>query len=448
MSSFARKQAIKLYDTLTGRSFLNRLEELNRTQWLSRDELLARQRDKLHRLLEYAYQHVPYYQRVFREISFTPADFLTDPASFQKIPTISKAVISENFDSMVTKDPARQKDLILNHTGGSTGRRLTFMQDSNFRDYVTADVHRHIGWTGWKFGEPHAYLWGADYEVATQKALRTRAMDWALNRFVCNAYTLSEASMAAFVEQIRQKRPKVLFGYASALTRFAQFVKDNGFDDIKFMGMLSSAEVLHKRQREIIEPVLGSRVLDRYGTRELGGIGCECSEHTGLHISIEDVYVEVLRNEQPVSPGEEGDIVVTNLNNYAMPFIRYHIEDLGRLSQTSCPCGRGLPMMEVVSGRASDLLKTKDGRVIHAAFFTHTFFDMSEIKQFQITQKNYDHIVVALVEQEKLGAERLNFIEHHIKNMVGPDARVEIQLMDTIPPKASGKHRFIVSEVQ
>ncbi|MDH4135313.1 MAG: hypothetical protein OEW09_01155 [Anaerolineae bacterium] len=448
MNSFTRRQAIRLYELATGRRILTRLDELNRTQWQSREELLALQQDKLHRLLKHAYTFVPYYRRLFDQIGFQPDDILTDSASFQKIPTLSKAIINENFDDLITTDSSRQKGLTLNHTGGSTGRRLTFIQDNNFRDFVTADIHRHIQWTGWRFGEPHAYLYGADYEVATQKAVRTRLMDWALNRFVSSAYTLSEASMAAFVQDIRRKRPKVLFGYASAMARFAEFVQEHHLDDIKFSGMLSTAEVLHPERRELVERTFGCKILDRYGTRELGGIGCECPEHIGLHISVENVYVEVLRDEAPVPIGEEGDIVITNLNNYGMPFIRYHVEDLGQLSDMACRCGRGLPMIQVVSGRASDLLETKDGRVVHASFFTHTFFDMREVKQFQITQKSYDHVVVSLVERQKLGADRLTFIEHHIKDTMGSDVKVEIELLDAIPPKPSGKHRFIVSEIQ
>lgn len=247
------------------------------------------------------------------------------------------------------------------------------MQGDNFRDYVTADIHRHIGWTGWQFGECHAYIWGSDYEVAIQQALRSRLMDWALNRFLTNAFALSEASMSTFAQEIRQKRPTVLYGYASALVRFAEFVQTRRLDDIKFSGVISSAEVLYPSQREIIERTFGCGVIDRYGTRELGGIACECQEHMGLHISAENVYVEILRDEVPVPIGEEGDIVVTNLNNYGMPFIRYHIDNIGQLSDVECRCGRGLPMLQTVHGRVSDLFKTKSGRTIHGEFLPICF---------------------------------------------------------------------------
>lgn len=443
-----RRQAINLYEWVAGRHVMARLDELNRIQWLSREELLAYQQDKLYRLLKYAYTFVPYYHRLFDEVGFQPDDILTDPAAFQKIPTISKAVVSDNFDDLVTTDPSRQRGLARNSTGGSTGHPLIFIQDYNFRDYVMAGVHWHIQYTGWQFGECHAYLWGADYEAITPKTIRARLMDWSLNRFVCNVMTLSEESMMDFVRKIRRRHPKVLEGYSSALERFARFVQAHQLDDIKFSGIISTAEVLYPRQREILERTFGCGVLDRYAARELGGIACECPEHMGLHIGVGEVYVEILRDGVPVPVGEEGDIVVTNLNNYGMPFIRYHVGDVGQLSDRVCRCGRGLPMMEVVHGRSSDMLKTKDGRVIHPAFWTHTFFDMPKVKQFQITQKSYDHVVVSLVEREKLGPDELASLERHVKHTMGSDVKVEFELLDVIPLRPSGKYRFVICEIE
>ena len=448
MNLSLRQPAINLYEWVSGRRVMARLAELNRTQWLSREELLALQQDKLHCLLKYAYTFVPYYHRLFDQVGFQPDDILTDGASFQKIPTISKAAITDNFDDLITTDPSRRRRLSQSVTGGSTGHPLIFMHDSNFLDYVSADDHRHIQWIGWQFGECHAYIWGTDHEVAIQQALRTRLIDWALNRFVTNAFALSEESMTAFAREIQRKRPKVLVGYASALERFAEFVQEHYLNDIKFLGIVSSAEVLYPNQREMIERTFGCGVLDRYAARELGGIACECPEHTGFHISVEDVYVEILRDGVPVPIGEEGDIVVTNLNNYGMPFIRYHVEDVGQLSNVVCRCGRGLPMMQVVHGRAIDIFETKDGRAIYGSFFIRLLRDISEVKQFQVIQKSYDHIVVSIVKRAPLPPERLAFVERAIKDVMKSEVKVEFRFLESIPPASSGKYRFTVSEVE
>jgi phenylacetate-CoA ligase len=443
-----RRGAIVAYETLTGRHVMPKLNELRRTQWWSRDQLLELQRRKLHRLLAYAYQYVPYYRRTFDAVGFKPDDFLREPASFQKLPLISKSVVNEHFDQLLTTDPARQRGLIKSSTSGSTGQPLVFMQDHNYRDYVTADYHRHMEWSGWKFGEKHAYIWGADFELASQHKLRTRLMDWALNRFLTNAYTLSEESMLAFAEQVRRERPKLLFGYASALDRFAKFVQERGLDDIKFQGIVSSAEVLFPIQREVIEATFGCRILDRYATRELGGIACGCVENAGSHISIENCMLEVLRDGQPAPAGEEGEIVVTNFNNYGMPLIRYRSGDMGRLSSAACRCGRGLPLMDVVQGRLTDLFKTRQGRIIYGGYFRKLFYGITEVEQFQVIQKSYDHIVVNIVAQSPVPAERLSFIEDSIQEVMQSEIKVEFQFKDVIPLKSSGKYRFTISEVQ
>jgi phenylacetate-CoA ligase len=444
--SFLRRQAINLYEWVDGRHIMARLAELNRIQWLSREEVLAYQQDKLYRLLKYAYTFIPYYRRSFDQIGLQPDDILTDPAAFQKIPTISKTVIRDNFDDLVTTDPSRQRGLARNTTGGSTGQPLIFIQDLVFRDYVMAGVHFHLQYTGWQFGECHAYIWGTNYEVATQKALRTRLLDWSLNRFVTNAYALSEESMAAFVQKIRQRHPKLLVGYASALERFAKFVQAHHLDDIKFSGISSTAEVLYPSQRELIERAFGCDVLDRYGARELGGIACECLEHKGLHIGAGEVYVEVLRDGVPVPVGEKGDIVVTNLHNYGMPFIRYRVGDIGQLSDVVCPCGRGLPMMEVLQGRRVDMFKTKDGRAVWGGFLS-LMFDMEGVKQFQVVQKSYDKIVIRIVKDAPLDEARLTEIVRTVHIGLGNDVSVEFEYPEEIAVERSGKYRYAISEV-
>ncbi len=300
-----------------------------------------------------------------------------------------------------------------------------------------------------QFGESHAYIWGASSEAVSQKALRTRLMDWALNRFVTNAFMLNEASMTDFLQKIRQQRPKVLFGYVSAIVEFAKFVEKHESNNIEFLHVITTAEILYPEQREIIERVFNSRVLNRYETKELGGIACECSKHTGMHMSVENTYVEILKDGVPVPVGQEGDIVVTNLNNYAMPFIRYHIGDVGQLSDLDlqCRCNRGAPMMKVIHGRANDIFKTKDGDSIHGLFFARLFYDMPEIKQFQVVQKSYDHIVVSIVEKTPMPQEQLTFLASSMKDIMTSDVKVEFKFLETIPLLASGKHRFTISEV-
>ncbi len=450
ISTFVRRQAIKAYQRITGRRVLDRLDELNRTQWLSGDELRALQRDKLHRLLTYAYRYVPYYRRTFERVGFHPDDVCIDPASLRKLPVLTKAVIRENFDDLLTTERARRARMSRLTTGGSTGHPLIFMQDTDFRDYVTADILRHLGWAGWRFGQLHAYIWGANFEVEMAQALRTRLMDWALNRFLTNAYVLSDESMAAFAARVRRQRPGILFGYASSLYRFAQFVRERGYHDITFDGIFSSAEVLYPAQRQFIEETFRCRMFNRYGTRDLGGVACECDAHVGLHASVENNYIEIVRDletGEPALPGETGHIIVTNLNNHGMPFIRYSIEDMGAWStRDDCPCGRALPLMEVVQGRRVDMFQTRDGRTVWGGFAS-PMFGMPGVKQFQVVQKSLDLVVVRIVKEGELDPAQLQRIARTIQTALGDEVEVRFEFPDEIPVLDSGKYCYAISEL-
>ena len=452
MNPLPRRPIVQVYQIVSGRHFLTRLDELNRAQWYSKEALLALQQTKLHRLLTYAYQYVPYYRRLFDQVGFRPDAALSDMASLHKLPILTKATIHDNFDALLTTENKRRTEMSRLTTGGSTGHPLVFMQDANFRDYVTADIHRHLGWAGWQFGQIHAYIWGANFEVKASQAIRARLMNWALNRFVTNAYVLSEESMSAFAAQVRRYRPRLLFGYPSSLHRFAEFVRERSLDDIKFDAIFASAEVLYPDQRRFIEEVFGGKMFNRYGTRELGGISCECGAHTGLHASIDNNYIEILRDldsNQPAQPGETGHIIVTNLNNYGMPFIRYSIEDMGAWSTLDgCPCGRQLPMMDLVQGRRIDMFKAKDGHSVWGGFAS-PLFGMEGVKQFQLVQKRLDLVVARIVKEGQLELDetRLAEIERTVHTALGDDVRVEFEFPAEIPVLASGKYRYAISEL-
>lgn len=450
MLQIPRRSVLQLYQIVSGRNLLTRLDELNRTQWLSGDELAVLQQKKLHQLFTYAHQWIPYYHQLFDAVDFQPDEILVDTSSIQKIPVLTKEIIRQNFDNLLTTEPKHRKQMSQLTTGGSTGYPLIFMQDSNFRDYVTADIHRHLGWGGWSLGQKHAYIWGANFEIEAADLLRTRLMNWVLNRFVTNAYVLTKESMSAFANKIQQEKPRILFGYPSSAYRFAKFVCEQGLDDIKFDAIFSSAEVLYPDQRQFIEATFHGKMFNRYGTRELGGICCECEAHTALHASVENVYIEILkslRNGESAQLGETGHVVITNLNNYGMPFIRYQVEDMGAWSTLeNCPCGRQLPLMDLVQGRRIDMFKTKDGRDVWGGFAS-PLFGIKGIERFQLIQKTLDDVLVRIVKNAKLDQAGLAKIERTIKTALGNDIQIEYEFPDEIAVYDSGKYRYVICKI-
>jgi phenylacetate-CoA ligase len=440
---------LKLYDRITNRHILERMEDLNRIQWLSRDELLALQRAKLQSIVEYANQYVPYYQRVFKEVGFHPEDLRKDLTIINKIPFLTKAIIRRNWNDMLTTEPERRRRMSKLNTSGSTGEPLVFMQDTYFKDYTTAETQHHMSWSGWDFGDLNAWVYIAPTKPTWREKVRAEIADWAWNRFQLNAMALNEESMAAFAKRLQRANTKLLWCCTSSLYHFARFIRTSPFQNITFDGIFTTAEVLLPDVRQYIEETFHCKLFNRYGTMELGGVACECQAHTGYHVSVDNNYLEILNNGVPTQADEVGDIVVTNLNNRAMPFIRYCLGDAGAwYIGENCPCGRSEPMLKVIEGRITELFQTRDGRYVRAGF-SGGFSCLTDptIKQFQVIQKNLDKMIMRLVPDGVVPQSVLDEIKQTIKDSYGDNVLVDFEFVDKIPPLPSGKHQYAISEL-
>ena len=205
--------------------------------------------------------------------------------------------------------------------------------------------------------------------------------------------------------------------------------------------------MLYPHYRKSIEKQFKGKIFDGYGG-ESTPISFECEEHDGYHLCEEDVYVEFLKENQPVASGEMGKIVVTNLNNQVMPFIRYDIGDIGTPSEDSCPCGRGLSLMKSIEGRDTDLIITPGGNIVVVHFFTILFEYIEGVDQFQVIQEKLDVISVKIVKNSRFADKDLAFIIQQIKLKVGENVRVHVDFVDSIPGYGNaGKRRFVISKV-
>jgi phenylacetate-CoA ligase len=274
-------------------------------------------------------------------------------------------------------------------------------------------------------------------------------MNVLLNRFVTNAYVLSEESMRTFTSQAIRRRPRLLFGYASSLYRFAQFVNDNPAYDLSFVdAVFSTSEVLYPAQRQLIQDTFGCQVFNRYATRELGALACECQAHTGLHVSVPNVYVELLNEGRPAEPGEPGDIFVTNLNNFGMPFIRYTLADVAEWhAEEACSCGRAHPLIKVVEGRHNDMFRTRDGGFVWGGI-GNPLWNMEGVSKFQFIQKSLDYVLVRIVKEGPLTQAQQSEVERAVKTALGQYVKLDFEFPDEIPVERSGKHRYQICEVK
>ncbi len=449
----ARAFAILLYFerspyTLRHSPFMARLKQLLASQWLPPGEVEQIQLRKAKRLLHHAYEHVPYYRKIFDAAGFNVATF-RDMRQLEELPVLSKQDIQDNFEDLRARN-AVPSAYYRNTTGGSTGEPLVFLQDHNYEAWGLADIWRNFMMCGFHPGQRRVFLWGSDYDSRQHVGFRRIFHDLLLENMVwVNTFDLDEQRLHATARLMRRFRPHLLVAYVSSATLFATFVKEQGLTGIQPSAIQTSAEVLTPPQRRLLQEVFSCPVFDRYGCREVGNIAHECEAHAGLHLLAENNYTEFLgRDGRPVAPGDTGLITVTNLNNFAMPFIRYQPGDLGRPSRQRCPCGRGLPLMEMVDGRTTDIIRTPSGKLLHGEFFTHLFYGIEGIRQFQVVQKETTRIGITLVPGPRFDRDRIqNFLTSVIKEHGDPLFTVDFSVRSQIPPTASGKYRFVYSEI-
>jgi len=209
------------------------------------------------------------------------------------------------------------------------------------------------------------------------------------------------------------------------------------------------AEKLHDFEREVIERAFAAPVFETYGSREFMLIGAECELHQGLHLNVEHLVVEVLDADgNPTPAGDEGQVVVTDLYNYGMPFVRYATGDRAIAGFESCPCGRGLPLLKKITGRQLDILRTPDGRLIPGEFFPHLIKDYRAVRRFQVVQETPELIRLRLVVDENWTNQTARHLEDIVRQTLGPVVQFELMLVDEISLTQAGKLQVVINKTQ
>ena len=433
------------YETgIKRRNTLRYLKRLQENQWLSTEELLVKQWQELEKLLAHAYSQSPYYRELFDKLGLHPND-IKSHEDLRKIPICSRQDILEHKDRMIA-DNFRSK-VMHKGTGGSSGIPMQFALDTNSYEWRTAVTQRGYGWAGCEAGQHTLYLWGTDIAPTPWRKLKTDLYHRAFNRKMFNCFELTETEMHRCLNYINSRKPTGIVAFTTAIYNFARFIEDNGLSCHPVKSVVTGAEKLYPHQREVIERALHTRVFNTYGCREVMLIAAECEEHQGLHVSVDNLLVEVINGDEPAQPGERGDIVITDLHNYGMPFIRYRNGDVVIQGEGSCPCGRGLPLIQDIDGRRMDEIVAVNGKVLSGGFFPHLLKEFPEVKKYQVVQKARDQLHIKLVAAERLAEPRQDFCFSEIRKVTGEEMQIELHYVDEIPLSASGKYRVTISEL-
>jgi phenylacetate-CoA ligase len=263
------------------------------------------------------------------------------------------------------------------------------------------------------------------------------------------AFEMSVSKVDEFIERIRSIRPRMVFGYPSALAHIAARVARTGkrLDDLGVRVAFVTSEMLYEDQRRAIAQAFGCQVANGYGARDAGFIAHECPSG-GMHISAEDIVVEIVdANGTRLPPGQSGEIVITHLATGDFPFIRYRTGDIASLDTRQCPCGRGLPLLRDIQGRTTDFIVARDGTVMHGLALIYAVRHLPGVEQFKITQHDLDRTEVQLVATSAFSSDYEQKLVRDFKSRLGRSVDIELRRVDHIAPENSGKYRHVVSHV-
>ena len=433
-----------LQERLKGHSTLAVRRDLERTQWWDRARLDALRLDRLRALLAEAARYVPYYRSVLARLGLRAED-VRSTADLASLPFLTKPIIRANLQALKSE---RANGLARFNTGGSSGEPLVFFIGRERVSHDVAAKWRATRWWGVDIGDPEIVVWGSPIELGAQDRLRG-LRDRLMRTELLPAFEMSEPKLDDFLARIRSRRPKMLFGYPSALALIAAHAEKRGarMDDLGVRVAFVTAERTYEDQRARIARVFGCEVANGYGGRDAGFIAHQCPAG-GLHITAEDVIVEIVDDTgATVPPGQAGEIVVTHLATRDFPFIRYRTGDIGSLDDRACPCGRGLPLLREVQGRPTDFVVAADGTVMHGLALIYVLRDLPGVASFRIVQETLERTRVLVVPGREFDRALVETIRRGCKARLGESVEVVVELVERLETERSGKFRYVVSQV-
>jgi phenylacetate-CoA ligase len=404
------------------------------------------QRKLLVRLLDHCKQNVPYYRELIRQFG---EDYREDPVSYiQQFPILTKDIIRQRFEDLKSAD-LPHRHWYYNTSGGSTGEPARFIQDWEYDAWIYAGTLLFAKLVGSEVGLGEILLWGSMHDIIQgSDSWQARAINRLTNTTMLNSFRMSPETTREYIRVVNRSKARLITAYVETLYQMATFAEQEDIPLHTDAAIISSAGMLYPFIREKVEKVFGARVYNRYGSREVGDIACERPDRQGLWVAPWMNWVEIVDpSGRRLPEGNEGEILVTSLGNYAMPLIRYQIGDRGILAPGSESTEQ---VLQEVVGRSSDIVVNREGTVIHGGYLAGILYYKDWIKEYQVVQKQLDHIRFRIVPgSSDCPPDDLGDITAKVKLVMGEDCRVDYEFLDEIPRVGtSGKFRFLISEIQ
>lgn len=408
-----------------------------KNQWLPADKLQEIQNKRLKKLINYAYNNVPYYQRLFKENDIMPND-INSSYDLKKIPITTKSDIQKlSLDQIISKN-IRIKNCNVQRTSGSTGKPLNIYlskRDEIFRSLI--DFRSYLS-MGCRIFDKLVLI-----RTPALKLIKVEVEDkltYIFKRTISGYIPLKRQ-----IDLLKEFNPHIIWAFPNNLKLIARFISEKEEIYLKPKIIFSSGEILNNRTRNFLERVFNAEVYDFYTSTEFSTIALECKKHDGYHINFDSVIVEITKDGKKLNNGEEGEIICTNLINYTMPLIRYNLEDIGVISEKLCECGRSFPLLKKIIGRCDDMLILRNGTNLHNNVFSVNFYNnIPGLFQFKLIQEDFEKFKLFYspkgIINNDLKIQIQNNFQKHINNV-----QIDFIGVDNIPKDKSGKFRKFIS---
>lgn len=436
------------------------LRRMQKEDFLPEEKIKAIQDAKLQRLVKHCYETVPYYKQLFDGLGVRPEDIRTRE-DLRVLPVLTKQIIRENYDNMLSRavDPKR---LRRSSTGGSTGTPLDFCTDADEWSSWKASTLRAWGWYGVHLGDK-IFSFGGNSINQKKGFLSPKGLydSIIMRNHKFSSADVTEECLQSHYESLMRIRPAALRGYGSALYILARYIEERGLPVCPIKAVLTTGEVLVDEYRRKLEEVFKAPVYDAYGAGDGGILSHECPCHEGLHITEEACIIEITDREgRPLPDGEIGHVCTTDLDNYAFPFLRYHVGDMAYIKKERCSCGRGTRLIGEVMGRAGRLMYNKQGTPISPTMLPIMLYPdlnfqipehrelYNKIDKYQIRQDRQGDIAILIkLKNGDEPKEQFNYIlENYRKHF--KESEVSLQFVNDIPCLPSGKEDYCISEYE
>lgn len=428
---FLEKLILPLGDILVGSRFIQNLKLLRKQDNLTQKELEQLQKEKLKKLLNYAIKKSPYYKSFAHLKEEDPIEFL------KKMPILTKTIVREKYNDILTTN----KPLIMQRSSGSSGFQTTVYFNKKEQSLQRAYQIRWWEWAGFKIGQPVLQT-----GITPNRGFIKKIKDMLFKTYYIPAFSHSKEQIDKAFKWAKKRKNPFLAGYSSSLYTLSK--ADNS---VSFKSAICWGDKLFLSYRKDIEKKFNLKVYETYASSE-GFMIAGQKDLEYMYIMSTDVFIEILdKDGNDVKDGEIGEVIVTKLNNFSMPLIRYKIGDLASLlPKEDYPKNREFeyPLLKEVIGRDTDLIKTPLGKTMVVHSFTGIIEHHPTIKQYSVVQKEIYGITIEYIPQNKkeFDKEILNKIEKEIQKYLQEESfYITFKEVEKIEPTASGKPQIIRS---